>query len=53
MRTLAARGEGLRRGDVILTGALAPMIAITPGDLVRVSIGGLGSCQFLYRDDRA
>ena len=53
VRTLAARGEGLRRGDVILTGALAPMIAIAPGDHVRVSIGGLGSCQFLYRDDRA
>ena len=51
-QTLAARGEGLRRGDVILSGALGPMIAISPGDQVKVSIGGLGSVGFAYGDER-
>ena len=47
-RTLAARGEPLRAGDVVLTGALGPMAAIAPGDHVRVTIGGLGSASFTY-----
>tara|TARA_R100001244_G_scaffold6593_25_gene8232 strand:+ start:33679 stop:34467 length:789 start_codon:yes stop_codon:yes gene_type:complete len=51
-RTLAARGEPLRAGDVVLTGALGPMVAIHPGDHVKASIGGLGSCEFTFRDDR-
>jgi 2-keto-4-pentenoate hydratase len=42
-RTLSARGEPLRKGDVVLTGALGPMIALAPGDLIRASVGGLGS----------
>jgi 2-keto-4-pentenoate hydratase len=51
-RTLAKAGEGLRKGDVILSGALGPMVATNPGDHVKVSIGGLGSASFTYRDDR-
>jgi 2-keto-4-pentenoate hydratase len=47
-RTLADLGEGLRGGDVVLTGALGPMISIRPGDVVRAQIGGLGSCSFVY-----
>jgi 2-keto-4-pentenoate hydratase len=48
-RTLAERGESLKAGDVILTGALGPMVALTPGDLVEAAIGGLGAVSFRYQ----
>lgn len=47
-QTLADRGEPLRKGDVLMTGALGPMVAIKPGDHVRATIGGLGSVSFDY-----
>ncbi|ATE65989.1 2-keto-4-pentenoate hydratase [Rhizorhabdus dicambivorans] len=47
-RTLAARGEPLRAGDILLSGALGPMVALNPGDEVRTTIGGIGSCSFRY-----
>jgi 2-keto-4-pentenoate hydratase len=51
-RTLAERGEPLRKGDVVLTGALGPMVAIQPGDFVQATIGGLGPTSFTFKDDR-
>lgn len=51
-RTLAARSEPLRAGDVVLTGALGPMTSIRPGDEVRAIIGGIGSCSFKFIEDR-
>jgi len=51
-RTLAVRGEPLRAGDILLTGALGPMVALTPGDSVRAIIGGVGSASFTYLEDR-
>jgi 2-keto-4-pentenoate hydratase len=47
-RTLAARGEPMRAGDILLAGALGPMIALTPGDHVRAVVGGLGEASFVY-----
>ncbi len=47
-RTLAERGEPLKAGDVLLAGALGPMVAINPGDRVEAFVGGIGSCSFTY-----
>ena len=49
-RTLAERGEGLRTGDVVLTGALGPMVALRPGDEIVARIGGLGAARFKFED---
>lgn len=51
-RTLASLGEPLRAGDILMTGALGPMIALTPGDNVVAKIGGLGSVSFRYEESR-
>ncbi|QSR22060.1 2-keto-4-pentenoate hydratase [Hyphomonas sp. KY3] len=45
---LARRGEFLKAGDLILTGALGPMVTLTPGDQIQVKIGGLGEVGFNY-----
>lgn len=42
-RTMAARGQPLQAGEVILSGALGPMIALSAGDVVQARIGELGS----------
>ncbi len=47
-RTLAARGEPLKAGDILLTGALGPMVALNPGDYVVAHVGGLGTVSFTY-----
>jgi 2-keto-4-pentenoate hydratase len=41
--TLAKRGDPLRAGDVVMTGALGPMSALRPGMQIRATIGGLGT----------
>lgn len=51
-RTLAARGEALEAGDIILTGALGPMVSIHPGNRIVGKIGGLGPVRFQYSKDR-
>ena len=47
-RTMAARGQPLRAGEVILSGALGPMVPVAPGDQVQTRIGGLGTCAVRF-----
>ena len=40
---MAQRGQALRAGEVILSGALGPMVPVASGDVVQAQIGALGS----------
>jgi 2-keto-4-pentenoate hydratase len=46
--TLAEMGDPLRAGDIVLTGALGPMVPLHPGKHVAAQIGGLGRVSFRY-----
>lgn len=41
--TMAERGQPLRAGEVILSGALGPMVPLAAGQVVHATVGGLGS----------
>jgi len=51
--TLGRLGIPLKAGEVILSGSLAAMIPVKPGDAFRVSIGGIGNCSVRFSSSKA
>lgn len=47
-RALAAAGRPLAEGEVLLTGALGPIVAPGPGDVFECRIAGLGSVRAAF-----
>lgn len=46
--TLGRFGIALKAGEVILSGSLVPLVPVTAGDYVHVSVGGLGTASVRF-----
>jgi 2-keto-4-pentenoate hydratase len=45
---LGTRGAGLRRGDIVLSGALHRMVPVRPGDVIRAEFAHLGAVSAYF-----
>jgi 2-keto-4-pentenoate hydratase len=47
---LEANGEGMRAGDVVITGSVVPPIEVAPGNALRAEIRPLGSIEVRFQE---
>jgi 2-keto-4-pentenoate hydratase len=47
-RKMVAVGRPLREGDIVLTGALGPLVPVSPGDVLELRINGLGHTRAVF-----
>ena len=47
-RAMVEAGNPLRAGDVLMSGALGPMVTVAPGDVIDARINGLGSVRAVF-----
>jgi 2-keto-4-pentenoate hydratase len=50
--TVARLGDPLRKGEVVLSGALGPMVPVRPGASYRAALSGLGEVRAVFAADR-
>ena len=47
-RTMVEVGSPLKAGDIIMSGALGPMVGVKPGDVLETRINGVGSVRAVF-----
>lgn len=50
-RTAVELGDPLRAGELVLSGALGPMVAVRTGDRVQAEISGLGTVEVSFEEE--